>query len=740
MQQKAPLPIDPLLPEIADCLERNMLTLLEAEPGAGKTTRVPPALLRAGRKPIYVLEPRRLAARMAAQRVASELGENVGATVGYQVRFAEASSSATQIFFVTEGILTRKLLGRAEFPRGSVFILDEFHERHLETDLALALLRDFQTKRPDIRLLIMSATLNAAKLSTQLGNPPLIQAPGKVFPVEIRYTPHSARPLDEQVAAAVSTAISQTKGHILVFLPGAAEIRKAIAACEPTARISGAKLLPLYGDLNPEEQDLAVSPSSFRKIVCSTNVAESSLTIEGVAAVIDSGLARVAAHSPWSGLSELRVEKISRASAIQRAGRAGRTGPGLAIRLYPESDFVRRPEQSSPEIVRADLTQLALQLASYGIKPEQLFWLDPPPAANLDHARDLLERLGALDTPLGRKMGKLPVHPRLSRFVLAATEFGARTEACEFAARLAEGEGYNARRLEKQLLDLTPAVKISKPDPHGLEKALLLGYPDRVLKNRDGGFIVALEVEDRKERSSPIIRASSPIEPEWLLDFFPGRVQTCEELVWNREAERVEQLNSLRYDGLAIDESRGPATDSNAVSALLAEKAAEAGLHRFLDVDQLNRLLLRVKFAAEHDSRIELPEVSLTELCQGLTGFSELRSLTKDGGFIAYLESKLPMRLIDEIAPAHIVLPSGRRAKIEYHEGRPPSVSSRLQDFFGMRESPSVAKGKVPLVVHLLAPNQRPLQVTTDLAGFWNNLYPQVKRELSRRYPKHSWP
>ncbi|HEY1215353.1 MAG TPA: helicase-related protein, partial [Bryobacteraceae bacterium] len=441
---KTPLPIDSLLPEIVDLVAHNPVTLLKAEPGAGKTTRVPAALLAAGLGDVYVLEPRRLATRMAARRVAEEFGEPVGRTVGYQVRFEEVSSPQTKLWYLTEGVLTRKLLSDNGLRNAKVVVLDEFHERHVETDLALALLRKRQTSRGDLRLLIMSATLASDELVSKLGGVPMITAPGRVFPVSVRYTPPSAAPLEVEVAAAVSKVLAETRQHILVFLPGAAEIRKAITACEPAARQHGAKLLPLHGDLSPAEQDEAVARSAQRKIICSTNVAESSVTIDGVEAVVDSGLARVMTHSPWSGISRLQVERISKSSAIQRAGRAGRTGPGIAIRLYSESDFVRRPDQTAPEITRADLSQLLLQLSASGLRWEDLTWLDMPKPEMLEHSRALLMQLGAWDSTgtvssTGKLMAKLPVHPRLGRFVLAAAELGAAEQACEVAAWLSEG-------------------------------------------------------------------------------------------------------------------------------------------------------------------------------------------------------------------------------------------------------------------------------------------------------------
>jgi ATP-dependent helicase HrpB len=734
------LPIDSLIPEILGCIERNTLTLLQAEPGAGKTTRVPPALLKAGYEQVYVLEPRRLAARMAARRVAEEMGEPVGKIVGFQVRFEQVGGAGTRLWYLTEGVLTQRLLGGGRLRPNSVVILDEFHERHLETDLAFALLRDLQT-----RLLIMSATL------AQFPGAPLIRAPGKLFPVTVEYRPHSA-------AAAVAHALIQTKKHILVFLPGAAEIRDTIAAFQPVARQAGAQLLPLYGDLNTDQQDLAVGPSTTRKIICSTNVAESSITIDGVDAVVDSGLARVLNYSPWNGLSRLEIQKISQASAIQRAGRAGRTGPGLAIRLFPESDFVRRPEHIGPEILRADLSSLALQLTASGIEPTQLSWLDPPPEHALRSARELLARLGATES-VARQMASLSVHPRLARMILAAAEMGDVREACELAARLSETGAGNVSRLRRQLEQQARHLPMKQHDTHAFEKAILLGFPDRVAARRgdrlllangasakldrdstvQSPFLVAVDIDDRSEQATSLVRVASAIEPDWLLELFPNSIQTREELVWNADSERVEQINSLLYEQLAIDESRTPQVDASAASALLFRKASEAGPKRFSDAEEIDRLLLRASFAAQHGGfqiSDDLLASALRDASAGLASFAELRR----AGLLAAIESKLPMRQIDEIAPTHLRLPGGRRARIEYHEDRPPSVASRLQDFFGLQDSPTVAREAVRVVIQLLAPNQRPVQVTTDLASFWKNLYPQVRRQLSRRYPKHAWP
>jgi ATP-dependent helicase HrpB len=784
------LPVDSFLPEIVRLTAGNRITLLEAEPGAGKTTRVPPALLAAGLGPVYVLEPRRLAARMAARRVAAELGEELGGTVGYRVRFEEISSARTRLWFCTEGVLVRSLLHGRELDAG-VVVLDEFHERHLETDTALALLRERQRRQSSLRVLIMSATLGGEAIRRALGSPPLLKVPGKTFPVAIEYTPHSAAPLEDRVAAAAEKTLAKTAGHLLVFLPGAAEIRRSMQACEAFARRYRADVLALHGDLSASEQDRVLAPSSARKIICSTNVAESSVTVDGVEAVIDSGLARVRTHSPWSGFARIHVQKISRSSAVQRAGRAGRTAPGLAIRLYSEAEFVRFADHLPPEIERADLSELALMLAAHGMQPEDLPWLDALPEHSLSEARSVLARLlafGPADTltEFGRSMARLPLHPRLACFALRAAEMGAREIGCDLAARLSEDRlrydpqqqaqaasdldvllgspsGESARRLKARLLRAIPPTQ-SREDRHASEKALLLAYPDRVARRRQeqlllagGGsarldrassvqseFVVALDVDDRSSTSMPLVRLATHIEPDWLLEFFPDRIRAREELVWNRQAERVEQVQALVYDELVIDESSGPPADREQAARLLARKAAEAGVAKFADEDTLRRLLLRARFAARFagaEIAPELLEDAIEALAQGLTSFAELRIAAEGGALLALLQTKLPMRVVDEYAPSHVPLANGRRAPIEYYEDdKPPSVSSRLQDFFGMRQTPAVARGAIPLTVHLLAPNRRPVQVTTDLESFWRTLYPQVRRELSRRYPKHAWP
>jgi ATP-dependent helicase HrpB len=445
-----PLPIDQLLPEIVESLRRAPSLVVEAPPGAGKTTRVPAALLDAevaGGREVWVLEPRRLAARLVARRVAEERGENLGETVGYQVRFEEIATARTRLRFLTEGVLTRKLLHEPTLARVGCVVLDEFHERHLQADLALALLRRLQlTARPDLRLVVMSATLDAAPVARYLGDCPRLRSEGRRFDVSVEHLAREdARPLAEQVASAARKLIGGgLDGDVLVFLPGAAEIRRAQEACAALAEENDLLVLPLHGQLPAGAQDAAVRPASRRKIILSTNVAETSVTIEGVAAVIDSGLARVASHSPWSGLPKLEVARVSRASAAQRAGRAGRTRAGRCLRLYTAQDFAARPEHDAPEVHRLDLAEAALELHAAGIGALTTFdWFEPPPSHALEAADALLQRLGAIDsggsvTALGRRMLRLPLHPRLARIVAEGEARGIAPRACILAALIAE--------------------------------------------------------------------------------------------------------------------------------------------------------------------------------------------------------------------------------------------------------------------------------------------------------------
>jgi ATP-dependent helicase HrpB len=544
-------------------------------------------------------------------------------------------------------------------------------------------------------------------------------------------------------------------------------------------------------------------------------VAESSITIEGVRAVIDSGLARIAGHSAWSGLPTLTVSRVSKASANQRAGRAGRTGPGRVIRLYPAEDFQRRPEQETPEIAREDLAQVSLHLKAMGIdEAAALPWLEPPPRESSDAAEELLRRLGALDgsgalSPIGREMAELPLHPRLGRLVAEAKRRGVGEEGCAVAALISTGERLPQQgghigpsdllflldqpwsgRMKRTLAQIRRAAGVTKSvaavDPANHDAALMIAvltaFPDRLARgssptdprDRDssrnagrnlllagggGGMLsrssvvqrapllVAVDAEERRDQGPPLVRLASAVEPEWLLDLYPERIEDRNTVEWNRAAERVESASALLFDGLVIEESRSGKVDPEAAASLLAGKAWEAGLERFTGREELDGWLARVRFAAEHAAMEPVSETILRQalagLCAGLRSFAELRQAASGGGFLRALEAHMPNgapRRIEQLAPQWIRLPGGRRTKVHYEEGKPPWIASRLQDFFGMKETPRVADGAVPVVAHLLAPNQRPVQMTTDLAGFWERLYPEIRRQLSRRYPKHRWP
>jgi ATP-dependent helicase HrpB len=768
VKPKPALPVDAILPEILDSLKRCPNLVIEAPPGAGKTTRVPPALLAIFSGEVVVLEPRRIAARMAARRVAWELGEEVGQTVGYQVRFEEAVGPKTRLRFVTEGVLTRRLLSDPGLKGVAAVVLDEFHERHLESDLALALLKRLQQRRPELRIVVMSATLDAGPVAHYLQDCPALRSGGRQFELAITHLPYSPKPLETQLTEALELLIAEEpSGDVLAFLPGAAEIRRAMRESQAVARRVGLLVLPLHGDLTPAEQDRAVAPASQRKVILATNVAESSVTVEGVTAVIDSGLARIATYSQWTGLPTLHVGRVSKASAKQRAGRAGRTGPGRVLRLYTMEDYLRRPEHDEPEIARSELSQLCLALRA--MRVALIDWLDEPPAAAVERAESLLDRLGATG-PMVQQLARYPLHPRLSRILTAAMERGVGEDGCIAAALLGSGarsekndllaaidadQDYRTRQQVEQLRRIARPARQTKHGDDALLMSILAGFPDRVARRRVGNqmllsngtsaevageapqyeFMVAVDAEDRKDKPLPLIRMTARIEPEWLIELFPDHVREQSRVEWNRQNERVEAVSALLYDELVIQESRGAMPDAEAAAQLLAQKALEAGVDRFVDRKALDEFLARVEFAGG-----TAPDVSevLREMCLGLRSFTELKSA--GASLVASLERKMGMRQLNEIAPSRIRLPGGRETKVHYEPGKPPWIASRLQDFFGMRETPRIGLEQTPVVVHLLAPNQRAVQTTTDLAGFWERLYPQVRRELMRRYPRHSWP
>lgn len=778
--RKMHLPVDDLLPEIVAAIRSSHALVLQAEPGAGKTTRVPPALLDIVRGDVIVLEPRRLPARMAARRVAQEMGEDVGGTVGYQVRFDEKISAKTRLRFVTEGIFLRRLIADPALHGVGAVVLDEFHERHLDGDLALALLRRVQqTSRPDLKIVVMSATLDAAPVAKFLGGCPVMDAPGRMFPLTIGYMPQAADPLHVQVRTAVQRLMREEhRGHTLVFLPGAAEIRRAMRECEGVAQSHGLLMLPLHGDLSPAEQDRAVGPSTQQKLILSTNVAESSVTVEGVTAVIDSGLARIASHSPWTGLPTLEIKRISKASAKQRAGRAGRTAPGQVLRLYSEMDFSQRAEHDVPEILRSELSELALALRAMqpALRAEEVAWLTPPDGVALLQADMLLDRLGA-QNEMARQLARYPLPVRLARMMVAAQERGAAAEAATAAALLSVGGNVErndlltamdaqiaqpdpkVRQTEQQLRRIAGVVASARhsSSDEPLLLSVLQGFPDRVARKRSGKevllsgggsaevqgealpyeFAVVMDAEDRSDRPLPLVRMASRIDPDWLIDLFPEGVKEEETLTWNRNAERVEAVTSLRYDALLLQEWRDARPDAGRAAKLLSEQAVAAGVGRFLDAEAMENLQARATFAG-----LPTPDVQreLEELCTGLSRFSfeELRRAAEN--LLPMIEVKLEVQRLRELAPATLKLKAGRQVKVHYETGKPPWIESRMQDFFGMDDGPRVGPERTPVVMHLLGPNQRAVQTTADLRGFWQRLYPEVRRELMRRYPRHKWP
>jgi ATP-dependent helicase HrpB len=814
--------------------------VLEAPPGAGKTTRVPRAMLDANlvTGEIVVLEPRRLAARLAARRVAEELGERLGETIGYTVRFEDVSSARTRVRFVTEGVLTRRLLADPLLRGVSAVLLDEFHERHLQGDVALALLKRMQqTTRPDLRVVAMSATLDAGPVAAFLGCK-VIRSEGKRFDVALEHLPApDDRKLDLQVASAVRSLIKDgLDGHVLVFLPGAAEIRRAMEACAKLAAENDLALVALHGDLPPADQDRAVGPSSKRKIILSTNVAESSVTIEGIVAVVDSGLVRVVRHAPWSGLPALGIEKTSRASATQRAGRAGRTRPGRALRLYTKADFETRPEHDTPEILRVDLSQTMLELAASGARARDVVWLDAPKADALSAAEELLGRLGAIETSgaitdVGRRMLAFPLHPRQARMLVEAERRGVGDDGAVLAAlvgerdlragtktrfdqpggggggggggprsldiatetsdllglldrfREAEGASFSTHairaigldqgavhaveRARKQLGRIVRNVDAKTPQsPKAADEALLIavlaGFPDRVARRkragsrdlalaqggtaelaetsavRDAPWMVAVDAE--LVRGRMLVRVASGIEPEWLIELFEDRIREAADLSFDDAKGAVVGGSKMLYDALAIAESPGFDRNDPKVADLLFERAKSRGARSLVASESFSRWLARARFAASQDTSLRAPSDedvmhALRALCEGKTTLREV----EDGNLLDTLRSEIGgFAKIEELAPERVRLASGRTAEITYDEGKPPWIASYLQDFFGTKTTPHA--GRVPIVLHLLAPNKRAVQVTTDLAGFWERHYPAVRKELMRKYPRHAWP
>ena len=797
------LPIDAVLADLTASLRACANAVLVAPPGAGKTTRVPLVLLdepwvRDGK--IIVLEPRRLAARAAAERMAQTLGEPVGETVGLRVRLGSKVSRRTRIEVVTEGVFARMILDDPTLDGISAVLFDEFHERSLDADLGLALALDAQGGlREDLRLLVMSATLDGARVAKLLSDAPVIESEGRAYPVETRYLGRDpSRRIEEQVADAVTRALRAEGGSILVFLPGQGEIRRVETLLRERIADPAVDIAPLYGALDRGEQDLAVSPAKpgRRKIVLATSIAETSLTIEGVRVVIDSGLARVPVYEPNIGLTRLETVRVSRAAADQRRGRAGRTEPGVCYRLWEEAATGALEPFVRPEILAADLAPLLLDCAAWGVTdPSALAFLDPPPAPAVKEARTLLQQLDALDgagriTETGRRLRDLPLPPRLARMVLIAGESGQARDAADLAAVLVE------RGLGGDMVDLTERVErfrrdrsrraedmrrmaenwakgqtgSAKSEPRSFGALLTLAYPDRLAKARGkaGDYLMAngrgasLEAHERLAKepylaiaeiaggaASARILAAAPIAIEEIEAAFADRIEQSDEIVFDRQARALRARDVRRLGALVFSERplKVPATEDAARA--LARGLVSLGLDVLPWSKALAQWRERVMFLrkAEGDEWPDLSDEALAAtaeewLAPHLVGKASLNDIGPDLLSEA-VRSLLPWNLqrrLDAEAPTHIEVPTGSQIPIDYGAEEGPVLAVRVQELFGLDRHPTIAAGRVPLILHLLSPAQRPIQITRDLPGFWRGSWAAVRADMRGQYPKHPWP
>ncbi len=840
----AALPIYELESAVVDALTQDNRLILQAPTGSGKSTQIPQILLDRGLAAdgqIIVLQPRRLATRMLAARVASERGQRLGDEVGYQIRLDRVASDRTRILFVTEGVLLRRMLHDPSLRGVSAILFDEFHERHLYGDITLARALTLQEeRRPDLKLVVMSATLETGVLEKYLAPCRTLTSAGRTFSVEMEYLERSIRadefPVWESAANELENLTPRTEGDVLIFMPGAYEISRTISAVRASSVGKYFIVLPLHGELPANEQDAAVARYDQRKVIVSTNVAETSLTIDGVRVVIDSGLARIARFDPHRGINTLLIERISRASAEQRAGRAGRTAPGVCLRLWTEREHADRPAQELPEVKRLDLAEIVLTLKAGGFTDIANFrWLEAPEAKSLERAETLLLDLGATDsagkiTELGRRMLAFPAHPRYARMLLAAHERGCVPTICQVAAitqgkpilhraqgkqqqtdredllggdgtsdffvllralRLAETSNFNPQRLRplgvngiaarealalaQQFLDIARAEKLDTaprdPSPENTARCILAGFPDQVGVRLDRGtlrvqlvhgrrgvlaresvvqdapLLVASEVREVENRDDvqTLLTLATAVQEEWLTELFPEAFGQTEEYAYDTTQRRVMSRKVTRFRDLEIRAERSDDVPREHAAALLAAEV-EAGrcpLDNWnFDVEQW---IVRLNRLAEWCPEYELPPLAqsdrrtlLEQLCLGAMSYREIKDRTVWPVVKSWL-SAAQLDLLDRMAPERFDLPGGRRAKITYAENGPPTLAARIQDLYGVEGDLRIAGGKVPLVIQVLAPNQRPVQVTTSLANFWKESYPKLKMELSRKYPKHEW-
>ncbi len=835
------LPIFELETVLTDALRAHSRLVLQAPTGSGKSTQVPQIVLDhglAGQGEIVVLQPRRLATRMLAARVAHERGVRLGDEVGYQIRLDRVCSARTRIRFVTEGILLRQMLTDPRLPGISVIVFDEFHERHLYGDITLARALDLQEQfRPDLKLIVMSATLDAGALQKYLAPCELLTSRGRTFPVDFEYLdkPLGDAPVWEAAADEFERLARQAEGDVLVFMPGSYEIQRTIQAIRNTRAGGQCLVLPLHGELPPADQDAAVAQYDRRKVIVSTNVAETSLTIDGVRIVIDSGLAKIARFDPYRGINTLLTERISRASADQRAGRAGRTAAVICLRLWTEREHHDRTAQELPEVKRLDLAEVVLTLKASGIADVAAFrWLEAPDARGLERALTLLTDLGALDpagaiTALGRRMLAFPAHPRYARMLLAAHDLGCVPEVALIAAltqgrnllrradgrqmeqdresrlgeieesdffmlmrahRFAEQHHFNpnecrplginalaardAAALAGQFLHIARDEKLDttarSASEETLQRCVLAGFPDMVAMRLDQGtlrcalvhgrkgvlaresvvktpLLVASEVKEVAIRGEveTLLTLATAIREEWLRELFPDGFQETTEVFFDSSLRRVVARRQTRFHDLVLHAEQTDKVPHEQAAVLLAREV-EAGRCPLKNWDNtVDQWILRLNQLTEWYPEFELPKIGdddrrmlVEQICLGATTYKDIKERAVWPTVKAWL-SPGQQQLVDDYAPERLELPNGRKAKIIYDAKAAPTIASRIQDLYGVTGELRIAGNRVPLVIQVLAPNHRPIQITQNLATFWKESYPKIKQEMQRKHPRHEW-